>query len=69
MFRELGNSRCKEKDKIIETEKPTKCRNNSIVICYLKILRLVVINTVIRTGITFNTSQDFKKTVQKKQES
>lgn len=62
MFRELENSHCKEQNKIIEAEKATKCRNNSVVIiCYLNILRLMVTNTVVRTEVTFNPSQDLKK--------
>lgn len=62
MFRELENSLCKVQNKIIETEKATECRNNSnVIIHYLKILWLTVINTFIRTGITFNSSQDLKK--------
>lgn len=46
----------------METEKAIECRNNSnVIIHYLKILWLMVISTVVRTGITFNPSQDFKK--------
>lgn len=60
----------RRKTKLLKQKKATKCRNNSVVIiCYLKILRLMVINAVIRTGVTFNPSQEFKKTVRKKQES
>lgn len=60
MFRELENSCNKEQTKIIE--KAMEWRKSSIVIiCYLKILRLMVINIVIKTGETYNLSQDFEK--------
>lgn len=62
MFRELENKHCTEQTKTIETVKTTEWRNNSVAaICYLKVLRLMVKNTVIRTGMTCNPSQDFQK--------
>lgn len=62
MFRELENRHCTEQTETIETVKVIEWKNNSVaIICYLKVLRLMVINTVIRAGMTYNPSQDLKK--------